>query len=75
MQLDGRSLIAGKPAHATDKTFHAVSPSDGARLEPDFHEASASDVDLALRQADYAFEIFRQIPAAARADFLDAIAS
>ena len=75
MQLDGRSLIAGKPAHATAKTFHAVSPSDGARLDPDFHEASASDVDLAMRQADDAFETFRQMPAAARADFLDAIAS
>ena len=75
MQLDGRSLIAGKPAHATDKTFHAISPSNSARLEPSFHEASAEDVDLAMRQADDAFEIFRQMPASARADFLDAIAS
>ena len=75
MNLDGRSLIAGKTAHATAKTFHAVSPLDGARLEPDFHEASAEDVDLALHQADEAFEIFRQMTAAARADFLDVIAA
>jgi len=75
MQLDGRSLIAGKPAHATAKTFHAISPLDGARLEPEFHEASAADADLALRQAEDAFETFSRMPAAARADFLDTIAA
>ncbi len=75
MQLDGRSIIAGKTAHASAKTFHAISPADGTRLEPDFHEASAADVDLAMRQADDAFEIFRQMPAGARADFLDMIAA
>ena len=75
MQLDGRSLIAGKTAHATAKTFHATSPAGGTRLEPDFHEASAADVDLAMRQAEEAFELFRQMPAKARADFLDVIAS
>ncbi len=75
MQLDGRSLIAGKTAHATAKTFYAVSPNDGARLEPDFHEASAADVNLAMHQADEAFEIYRRMPASARADFLDVIAA
>ena len=75
MQLDGRSLIAGKTAHATAKTFHAISPQNGTRLEPDFHEASEADVDLAMHQAEEAFEIFRQMPAKARADFLDVIAS
>ena len=75
MQLDGRSLIAGKTAHATAKTFHAVSPADGTRLEPDFHEAAAADVNLAMHQADEAFEIYRRMPASARADFLDVIAA
>ncbi len=75
MNLDGRSLIAGKTAHASAKTFHAISPGNGARLEPDFHEASAADVDLAMRQAEDAFEIYRQMPAKDRADFLDRIAA
>ncbi len=75
MQLEGRSLIAGKAAPANTKTFHAVSPLDGTRLEPEFHEASAADVDLALRQAEDAFGIFGRMPAAARADFLDDIAA
>ena len=74
MHLDGRSLIAGKPAHATAKTFHAISPLDGARLEPEFHEASAADVDLALRQADDAFEIFAENARAGRENF-DRLAS
>jgi NADP-dependent aldehyde dehydrogenase len=75
MQIDGRSLIAGKTAHATAKTFHAISPLNGKRLDPDFHEAGPADVDSAMRQADEAFELFRQMPAAARADLLDAIAA
>ncbi len=75
MQLDGRSIIAGKTAHATAKTFHATSPLNSSRLEPDFHEAAAADVDLAMRQADEAFEIFHRMPAQARADFIEMIAA
>lgn len=75
MQLDGRSIIAGKTAHATAKTFHAISPGSGVRLDPDFHEASAADVDAAMRLAEEAFETYRQMPAAVRADFLDRIAA
>ena len=75
MNLDGRSIIAGKPAPAGAKTFHAISPLDGARLTPDFHEATAADVDHAVRQAEEAFEHFRRMPETARADFLDIIAS
>jgi len=75
MQLEGLSLIAGTPAPATTKTFHAVSPLDGSRLAPDFHEAGADDVDRAMHRADDAFETFRRMPANARADFLDTIAA
>jgi len=75
MNLDGFSFVAGKPAHTGTKTFHAISPLDGKRLEPEFHEATAEQVDQALRHADDAFELFRRMPASARADFLDAIAA
>ena len=75
MNLDGHSIIAGKPAPAGAKTFHAISPLDGARLAPDFHEATAADVDHAVRQAEEASEHFRRMPELARADFLDTIAN
>ncbi len=75
MNLAGYSLIARKPTAASHKTFHAVSPLDGVRLEPDFHDATAADVDQALRHAEEAFEQYRRIPEGTRADFLDAIAN
>lgn len=75
MNLAGYSLIARKPTSASHKTFHAVSPLDGVRLEPDFHDATPADVDHALRHAEEAFEQYRRMPESARADFLDAIAN
>jgi NADP-dependent aldehyde dehydrogenase len=74
MNLEGRCIIAGKTAPAGARTFHVMSPLDGRRLEPDFHEATTADVDQAVRQAEEAFELYRRLPDATRADFLDAIA-
>ena len=71
--LHGHSFIAGKLAADSEKTFTAISPLNGSALLPAFHEASAADVDLAVRHAEEAFEVYRRISAAARADFLDAI--
>ena len=75
MTLDGRSIIAGKNAPPSAKTFHAISPLDGKRLAPDFHEATAADVDHAVRQAEEAFEPYRRMTEIARADFLDIVAN
>ncbi len=73
--LHGHSFIAGKLTSDSPKTFHAKSPLDGGELLPAFHEASAEDVDHAVRHAEDAFEIYRRIGDVARADLLDAIAN
>jgi NADP-dependent aldehyde dehydrogenase len=73
--MHGHSIIAGKPAPVSGKTFHAFSPLDGAQLEPAIHEATAVEVDRALHHAEEAFEMYRRLEPAARADFLDAIAN
>lgn len=73
--MTGHSIIAGKTAPDSAKTFHAHSPLDGARLEPAVHEATPADVDRALHHAEEAFEIYRRLDTAVRADFLDAIAN
>src|SRR5262245_36636323 len=73
--MTGHSIIAGKTAPDSAKTFHAYSPLDGARLEPAVHEATLPDVDRALHHAEEAFEIYRRLDAGVRADFLDAIAN
>ena len=73
--LHGHIFIAGKATADSEKTFHAKSPLEGAALEPAFHEANAAEVDQAVRHAEDAFEIYRRVDAAARADFLDTIAN
>ncbi len=73
--LHGHSFIAGKLASDSAKTFHAKSPLNNTALEPAFHEASAADVDHAVRHAEDAFEIFRRVGDVARADLLDTIAN
>ena len=73
--LHGHSFIAGKLTSDSPKTFHAKSPLDGGELLPAFHEASAEDVDHAVRHAEDAVEIYRRIGDVARADLLDAIAN
>lgn len=73
--LQGHSYIAGKTTPDSQKTFHAKSPLDGSALEPAFHEASALEVDQAVRHAEDAFEIYRRVGDSARADFLDTVAN
>ena len=75
MQLHGTSLIAGRPAETTGSTFRAFDPALGIEIAPDFSEASAADVDAAMRAAAHAFADYRARPAEARASFLDAIAA
>lgn len=74
MQLHGQSIIAGKRASAGRHTYQAGNPGTGTLLDPLFHEADEAQVDQALRHADDAFEIYRRVAPAKRADFLDAIA-
>lgn len=75
MTLHGHCLIAGKKTPSSGKTFAATSPLDGRKLDPAFHEATAHDVDAALRAADECFDTYRGLAAEKRADFLDTIAN
>jgi NADP-dependent aldehyde dehydrogenase len=75
MTLHGKSLIAGTPGRIGGKIFHAVNPASNQRLEPEFHEASATEVDHALNVSAEAFSIYRTRPAADRARLLETIAT
>ena len=75
MNLHGLSLIAGVRAAANGSTFHAINPTTGERLQPEFHDISAADVDPVLHAAAAAFVDYRVRPAADRAQLLEAIAS
>lgn len=74
MALSGAHLVGGGEQRSPGATFAAVDPTSGSRLEPDFTEATADDVDRAVRAADDASEPYAALPAEARAAFLRAIA-
>ncbi len=73
--LHGHHLIgntrSGDPAA---DTFQAANPATGEALAPPFREATEAEIDRALTLAEDAFLPYRQLPAEARAQFLEAIA-
>ena len=75
MSLHGKSLLAGALGQTGGKIFHAVNPATNAPLAPDFHEASAAEVDHALHAAAAAFANYRARSGAQRATLLETIAA
>ena len=55
-------------------TFFATNPATGAKLEPAYPEATAADVDRAMRAAADAFAAYRRKALEQIATFLDRIA-
>ena len=75
MSLHGKSLIEGIPLPPSHNTFTAFDPCKGYPIEPNVHEASVLDVDVALNSAELAFAAFRQTTSEERAVFLETIAT
>lgn len=75
MILHGLSLIAGTPGRHSDNTYRAVDPATNVKLDPEFHEASETEIDQAVHLAAGAFQTFRARSGADRAKFLEAIAT
>ena len=75
MTLHGLSLIAGATGQTGGKTFRAVNPATSAPLAPDFHEASAAEVNRALEASAQALVAYRGGNGAERARLLEAIAT
>jgi NADP-dependent aldehyde dehydrogenase len=73
--LHGAHLIAGARSAEGDATLRATNPATGERLPTVFHEATAAEIDRAMRAAEAAFESYRQLSGARIADFLDSVAS
>jgi NADP-dependent aldehyde dehydrogenase len=73
--IHGRNLVAGRESAAGSMTFRATNPADGSSLEPEFHEATGPEVDMAFAAASAAFEAGRRRPAADLAAFLERIAA
>lgn len=74
MQLQGKHLVGGRMASEPSATFRAANAATGEPLEPAFHEATAGDVDRALRGAESSFDALRGSTPEVRADLIEAIA-
>ncbi len=74
LSLTGLQIIASEYCPGGRTTFSAANPADGAVLEPVFFEATASDIDSAVRQASAAFESYRELSLEQRAAFLECVA-
>ncbi|WP_374622921.1 aldehyde dehydrogenase (NADP(+)) [Pandoraea sp.] len=74
MQITGEMLIGRADVFGSAGTLEAYDPSRGERLSPAFGAGTAQDVDRACALARAAFDPFRALPLARRAEFLDAVA-
>ena len=74
MELSGKSIIGFRRGESNGSTFHAVNPASGDELTPDYHAASAVEVDHAVQLASDAFRIYGRAPAKVKTAFLGKIA-
>ena len=74
MKLTGRSLIGFREGSTAGAKFRAHNPVTGQTLDPDFHSASAEEVNQAAALAHEAFASYRTLAGAEKAKFLRAIA-
>jgi alpha-ketoglutaric semialdehyde dehydrogenase len=76
-KLTGRSLIGFREGADAGEgvSAYATNPATGERLQPEFISATAEEVDLAVRLAAEAFEVYQRVSGRDRGAFLRAIAS
>jgi len=75
MELTGRSIIGFKRGETSSASLFGFNPATGENLEPGYHFADASEVNVAARLASDAFASFSQTSGGERAKFLRAIAA
>lgn len=75
MNILGDSLIGFRDVAGSTDLFRAWNPATGEQLDPPFHSATKTEVDLAARLAAEAFPRFSRLRRAERTSFLRQIAS
>ncbi|UCJ18229.1 aldehyde dehydrogenase (NADP(+)) [Pseudomonas sp. MM211] len=74
MSVNGHNIIGGAYSALGSVKLQSVDATSGETLPYEFVEATAEEVDAAAEAAAAAYPAYRSLPAAKRADFLDAIA-
>jgi NADP-dependent aldehyde dehydrogenase len=70
LKLHGKNMIAGKLSEKGKENYRAFDPATGAYMEPQFAAATDEEVDLAMKMAREAGELFCSIDCRKKADFL-----
>ena len=73
--LRGTHLIAGEESALGTVAFHAIAPSTGEPLEPDYAEATSAEIDRAVTQADNCVESMAALAPRQIGALLDGIAA
>jgi len=73
-KLSGRSLIGFRDGVGTGEPLYATDPTSGKHLQPGFIPATPEEVDLAVRLAAEAFDVYRRTSGHDRSAFLRRIA-
>ncbi|BAN49114.1 aldehyde dehydrogenase (NADP(+)) [Metapseudomonas resinovorans] len=73
--ITGFNFIAGGRSAAGTVTVQSFDATSAQALPYSFHQATEAEVDAAARAAEAAYGAYRNLPAARRAEFLDAIAA
>ena len=74
-KISGRSLVGFREGAGAGNPHYATNPANGQRLQPGFLPATSEEIELAVRLAAEAFEIYSRLPGRAKSAFLRQIAS
>src|SRR5690606_1064019 len=74
MTVTGENFVGTRRSALGGQTFRAFNPVANAALDPEFHNATESEVDDAVQLAEQAFQVYRRKSGRERADFLVKIA-
>jgi len=75
MRIEGKNYIAGARSGQSEIFVHSTDASTGEKLSYNFHQATPAEVNAAAEAAAAAYPAYRALPAARRAEFLEAIAA
>ncbi len=75
MVINGKQLIGTEESATGDADLRAVNPASGLEIEPAFYEASAAEVDQALRLAHAAGQVTREFSGEKLGSLCDAAAA
>ena len=74
MKLTGFNFIGNELSGQGQEIFNAVNPATGKKLLPDFHGATADEINKAITQAEHAFNNYSKKSGKEKALFLETIA-